>query len=72
MKVSACMNEDEADFIKYSLIESKKNAIDTLGQPSSKSNWLSIKNTSNLLFKLEVIQSSICIDDIWHDHYIII
>ena len=61
MKVFACMKEDEADFIKYSRIESEKYVIDTLSRPSPKS--LSIKNTSNMLFKSEVIQSSICIDD---------
>ena len=61
MKVLACMKEDEADIIKYSRIESEKNAIDTLSQPSPKS--LSIENTSNILFKSEVIQSSISIDD---------
>ena len=66
MKVLACMKEDEADFIKYSRIESEKNVIVTLSQPSPKS--LSIENTSNMLFKSEVIQSSICIDDTWHDH----
>ena len=47
----ACMREDEAGFIKYSRIESEKNAIDTLSRPSPKS--LSIKNTSNMLFKSE-------------------
>ena len=61
MKVLACMKEDEDDFIKYSRIESEKNAIVTLSQPSPKS--LSIENTSNMLFKSEVIQSSICTDD---------
>ena len=35
MKVSACMKEDEADFIKYSRIKSEKNAIDILSQSSS-------------------------------------
>ena len=39
----------------------RKNVIDTLSQPSHKS--LLIKNTSNMLFKSEVIQRSICIDD---------
>ena len=53
MKVLACMKEDEADFIKYSRIESEKNAIITLSQPSPKS--LSTENTSNMLFKSEVI-----------------
>ena len=62
MKVLACMKGDEADFIKYSRTESEKDAIDILSQPSPKSNSLSIKSTSNLLFKSEVIQSSICID----------
>ena len=61
MKVLACMKEDEADFIKYPRIELEKNAIDILSQPSPKPNSLSINNTSNLLFKSEVIQSSICI-----------
>ena len=51
MKVFACMREDEAGFIKYSRIESEKNAIDTLSRPTPKS--LSIKNTSNMLFKSE-------------------
>ena len=37
MKVFACMKEDEADFIKYSRIESEKYAIDTLSRPSPKS-----------------------------------
>ena len=31
MKVLACMKEDDADFIKYSRIESEKYAIVTLG-----------------------------------------
>ena len=43
MKVLACMKEDEADFIKYTRIESEKNDIDILIQPSPKSNSLSIK-----------------------------
>ena len=53
MKVFACMREDEADFNKYLRIESEKNATDTLSRSSPKS--LSIKNTSNMLFKSEVI-----------------
>ena len=36
MKVLACMKEDEADSIKYSGIESEKNDIDILIQPSLK------------------------------------
>ena len=43
IKVLACMKEDEADCIKYSRIESEKNDIDILIQPSPKSNSLSIK-----------------------------
>ena len=44
MKVLACMKEDEAGFIKYSRIESEKNAIDTLSQPSPKLNSFNKKH----------------------------